>query len=55
MEREAERVDLRIVFEGELARRFLEIKRRLGLEANTEVVRSLVNQAYKKLKRGEEA
>ena len=55
MEREDEKVDLRVVFEGELAKKFLEIKRRLGLEANTEVVRSLVNQAYKKLKKGGEA
>jgi len=40
---------LRVDLEGENARRFEAVKDNLGLKQNTEVVRSLIRDAYLKL------
>jgi hypothetical protein len=47
-------IQIRLVLEGEMAKRFLTIKRRYGFESNTDTVRLLITQAYDEIVKGRE-
>jgi hypothetical protein len=53
-ESEAEVVQFRLVLEGEMARRFLTIKKHYGFENNTDTIRLLITQAYEEIVKGRE-
>jgi hypothetical protein len=42
-------VDIRVKLKGEVGNRFQRIKRRSGLNSNTEVVRFIINDYYEKI------
>ena len=42
-------VDIRVKLKGEVGDRFQRIKRRSGLNSNTEVVRFIINDYYEKV------
>jgi hypothetical protein len=44
-----EKIQIRIDLEGELAEKFKAVKQDKGLENNTDVLRSLIVDAFKKL------
>jgi hypothetical protein len=44
-------IQIRINLEGELADKFLKMKKRYGLESNTDLIRLLIVQAYDQLKK----
>ncbi len=44
---DAEKVDLRVILEGDNAKQFLAIKKLKGVSQNTEVVRSVITDYYK--------
>lgn len=46
MSEEDEIVDIRVRLNGEIKRRFLEIKKAKGLTNNTEVVRLIINEYF---------
>ena len=50
--KEAEVIRIGLTLEGEMARRFTELKKYWGLEANTDVLRMLITREYEKLKTG---
>lgn len=43
-------LQLKVVLEGEMLKRFLEVKKEAGLENNSEIVRMLITEAYNKFK-----
>jgi len=43
---ESEPINVRVEFKGDMVERFEKVKKHLGLEANTEVLRTLVNDKY---------
>jgi len=45
-----EKIQIRIDLEGEIAEKFKAVKQDKGIENNTDVIRSLIVDAYKKLK-----
>jgi len=45
-------IGIRVTLEGENARRFEAVKDNLGLKQNTEVVRSLIRDAYLRIQPG---
>ena len=45
-------VQFRLILEGEMARRFLTIKKHYGFENNTDTVRLLISQAYEEIVKG---
>jgi hypothetical protein len=47
-----DRLQVRVVFEGELLKKLDDIKKHYGLENATEVIRLLVNEQHKQLSRG---
>ena len=47
-----ERVQVRLALEGEMAVRFDRIKKRYGLENNTDVVRLLITMEYDRITSG---
>jgi hypothetical protein len=49
--RKGEVIQIRLNLEGELADKFLKIKKRYGLESNTDLIRLLIVQAYDQLKK----
>lgn len=51
----AEKIDIRMDLEGEIAERFKVVKRWLGLKQNTEVIRALITERYIKIKEKEAA
>lgn len=50
MRREEEKVEIRLTLEGDMAKRFLELKKRWGFESNTDLLRMLVTKSYEELK-----
>jgi len=52
---ESQKLEVRVVLNGEVAQRFLEIKRRKGIGNNADVVRFVVSEYYEQMKKGEEA
>ncbi|MGQ9543703.1 MAG: hypothetical protein ACUVTM_06445 [Candidatus Bathyarchaeia archaeon] len=40
------KVEIRLTLEGEMARRFLDLKERWGFESNTDLLRMLITRAY---------
>jgi len=44
---EQEVLDIRLKLEGDVAQRFLEIKKAKGLKNDTEVLRLIINEYYK--------
>jgi len=42
-------VQVRLVLEGEMAKRFITIKRKYGLETNADVLRLLITLEYEKI------
>jgi len=46
---EEEPIHIKVVLQGEMARRFLTIKKRFGLESNAEVIRLLITLEYEKI------
>jgi len=42
-------IHVKVVLQGEMARRFLAIKKRFGLESNAEVIRLLITLEYEKI------
>jgi len=44
-----EKIQIRIDLEGDLAQKFKAVKREKGIENNTDVIRSLIVDAYKQL------
>jgi hypothetical protein len=47
-----EKIQIRIDLEGELAEKFRAIKRAKGIEANTDVLRNLIVEAFKNVAKG---
>lgn len=47
-----EEVQVRIILEGEMARKFNRIKKRYGLESNADLVRLLITLEYDRLEAG---
>ena len=41
-----EKVEIRLTLDGDMAKRFLELKKKWGFESNTDLLRMLVTQAY---------
>jgi len=41
-----EKVDLRCILDGDIAKRFLKIKHSKGLNQNTEVIRAIINDYF---------
>lgn len=53
---ENQKLEVRVVLEGEVAQRFLAIKKRKGIGNNADVVRFVVSEYYEQMnKQGEEA
>ena len=48
----SEEVQVRIVLEGDMARKFNRIKKRYGLESNADLVRLLISQEYERMEAG---
>ena len=46
--RDSQKVNIRVTLEGELARKFLELKKIRGLLANCELVRQLIVEAKRR-------
>jgi hypothetical protein len=46
MSKPTPKVEIRLTLEGEMARRFQELKRRWGFESNTDLLRMLITRAY---------
>lgn len=44
-------IQIRLNLEGEMEKKFLKIKKRYGLESNTDLIRLLIVQAYDQLKK----
>jgi hypothetical protein len=44
-----EKITIRVELEGEMANKFEAIKREMGIENNTDVLRSLISDEYKRL------
>lgn len=42
----ADVIEVRVHLEGEMVRRFLLLKRKLGLENNTDLLRMIITKAY---------
>jgi len=49
---EREQIQVRLVLEGEMAARFDRIKKKYGLESNTDVVRLLITMEYDRITSG---
>jgi len=49
---ETSKIQIRIDLEGDIADKFEVVKKDKGLENNTDVVRSLITDAFKKLQGG---
>jgi hypothetical protein len=49
MAKNDEKINFSMTFEGEGAKRFLEVKKFYGLENNTEIIRTLVSEKYNQL------
>ena len=47
MEQTEEKVDLRVILEGDNAKQFLAIKKAKGISQNTEVVRAVINDFFR--------
>jgi len=43
-------LQLKVVLEGDMLKRFLELKKKMGLENNSDIMRMLITQAYEELK-----
>ncbi len=52
MRREEEPIRIALVLEGEMAKRFEAVKKKWGLEANTDVIRMLITNYYDQMPRG---
>ncbi|MGQ9543241.1 MAG: hypothetical protein ACUVTM_04010 [Candidatus Bathyarchaeia archaeon] len=50
MRKEEEKVEIRLTLEGDMARRFLELKKKWGFESNTDLLRVLVTKSYEESK-----
>ena len=44
-----EKIHIRLDLEGEVAKRFLYLKKRLGIKSNAELLRLLISQEYQRL------
>ena len=47
--KEPETIRIGLTLQGEMARRFMTIKKHWGLEANTDVLRMLITREYEKI------
>jgi hypothetical protein len=45
MPKSEEKVEIRLTLEGDMAKRFLDLKKKYGLEANTDLLRLLITKA----------
>jgi len=45
-------INVRVEFKDEMAKKFEAVKKSLGLENNTDVLRLLVNDKYKEIQQG---
>jgi len=50
---ENQRIEVRVVLNGEVAQRFLEIKKRKGIGNNADVVRFVISEYYEEMRREE--
>jgi hypothetical protein len=49
--KEGEPLQLKVVLDGEMAERFLTIKKRFGFESNSDLIRMIITKAYEEMKR----
>jgi hypothetical protein len=49
LEMDEERINIKMVIENEELEKFKEVKKTLGLSANTEVIRALIAQKYQEI------
>jgi len=49
---EEETINVRVEFRGEMKKKFEDVKRHLGMENSTDVLRFLVNEKYNEIPKG---